>query len=202
MNGVTVGNALNFTGTAATLAGNGTISTPVTVNSAVLLAPSASPGGGPGNLTFSSGLTLASGGTIDFTLYDTALLPGTGFSLITATNGLDLTAAPGTITFNVATVNAGGGSALAMNFSAGTPYSWTFATSTNPITGFSSSQFNIITSGFLNPTGGGTFIITGIGNDLMLNFTPAPEPSTWALVGTGVLAFIPFALRRRRAAKA
>jgi fibronectin-binding autotransporter adhesin len=200
MNGVTVSNSLNFTGTAATLAGNGTIATPVTANSAVAISASASPGGGPGNLTFSNGLTLASGATINFNIYDANGTAGTGFNLITSTNGLNLTASPNTINLDVFTINGTGGAAPAINFNLANSYSWKFATSSSPITGFNVNQFNVNTAGFLNATAAGFFSVSGTTNDLVLNFTPVPEPSTWALMAAGAVAIAPFVLRRRRPA--
>jgi fibronectin-binding autotransporter adhesin len=202
MNGVTVGNPLNVTGTTVTLAGNGTIATPVSADSSIILAPSASPGGGPGNLTFSSGLTVASGATINFNIYDANGAAGTGYSLITATGGLSLTASANSVNLDVFTINSTGGAAPAVNFNFNNPYSWTFATSTSPIAGFNANQFNVLTTGFLNGTGAGFFSVSGTTNDLTLNFTPVPEPSTWALLGAGVLAIIPLSLRRRRLVRA
>jgi hypothetical protein len=98
--------------------------------------------------------------------------------------------------------NSDGGAAAAINFNPSNPYTWTFATSTNPIGGFMPSQFNLVTSGFLNSTAGGTFSFSEVGNNLDLNFTPVPEPSTWALMGAGVLALATFGVRRRRQARA
>jgi autotransporter-associated beta strand protein len=200
-NGTTVNNPLNVTGTAVTLSGNGTIATPVTANSSIILAPSASPGGGPGNLTFSSGLTLTSGATINFNIYDANGTAGTGYSLITATGGLNMIAVPNTIDLNVFTINSTGGAATALNFNLASSYSWTLATSTSAITGFNVNQFNVNTAGFLNGTAAGFFSVSGTTNDLLLNFTPVPEPSTWLLMAAGGLAIIPFVLRRRRAVR-
>jgi autotransporter-associated beta strand protein len=202
MNGVTVSNPLNVTGTTVTLAGNGTIATPVTANSSIVLAPSASPGGGPGNLTFSNGLTVGNGTTINFNIFDANGTSGTGYNLITATGGLNLTASPNTINLDVFTINSVGAAAPAINFNLTNAYSWTFATSTSPIVGFNANQFNVLTTGFLNGTGAGSFSVSGTTNDLTLNFTPVPEPSTWALMGAGALVLASFALRRRRLAAA
>jgi fibronectin-binding autotransporter adhesin len=202
MSGVTVNNPLITSGSANVLSGSGTIGTPVTVDGTLVLSPSASPGGGPGNLTFTSGLTLASGGAIHFDIYDASGAAGTGYSLISANGGLGLTASADTLTFNIVSTNSSGGAAAAINFNSAITYSWTFATSPTSITGFTGNQFNVITSGFANSTNGGTFSVIDAGNDLTLNFTPVPEPSTWAMIAAGLLAVASFSRRRRLAAKA
>lgn len=202
MSGITINNPLVSTNTANVISGSGTIGTALTVDSTLVLSPSASPGGGPGELTFNAPLTLASGGTISFHLYDANGAAGTGYSLFSAIGGLNLTASPNTLTFDLVSINASGGAAPAINFNSGLSYSWTFATSPSAITGFNASQFNLVTSGFANSTGGGIFSFSEVGDNLDLNFTPVPEPSTWALIGAGIFAVVPFALRRRRMARA
>jgi len=54
-----------------------------------------------------------------------------------------------------------------------------------------------VTSGFANGTAGGSFSFADSGDSLFLDFTPVPEPSTWALMGAGLLAVAAPALRRR-----
>jgi autotransporter-associated beta strand protein len=199
--GVTISNPIVTLSSPNTIGGNGTISSPaITADSTVILSPTAAPGGGPGNLTFTNNLTLASGVAIHFDIYDATGAAGTGYGLITAAGGLNLTASPNTITFNLISTNSTGGNAAAINFNPAVPYSWTFASSSTPITGFNPNQFNLVSS-FLNGTNGGTFSFAESGNNLELNFTPVPEPSTWALLAAGVFTVLPLAVRRRRLAR-
>lgn len=198
MSGVTVTNALSFSGTGNVLAGSGTLGQATTVDTKVILSPSASPGNGPGDLSFGGALTLASGGTISFHLFDATGVAGTGFGLVTANGGLTLTAAANTLVFDLVSVDSSGNPTAAINFNSSTSYSWKFAASSSPIIGFAANQFNLDTSGFTNATNGGTFAFTEVGNNLFLNFTPVPEPSTWAMIATGIFIVVPVTLRRRR----
>jgi len=205
LGGILIQNPVTIGSGANTLAGNGTITNggaalPITNN--VILSPSASPGGGPGDLTFSNPM-IFTGGAIHFQLYDATGSAGTGFGLITANGGINMSGATAnSITFNIVSVDGSGNAANAINFNPATSYSWMFAASSSPITGFNAGDFHLVTSGFTNATGGGSFSVSESGNDLMLNFTPVPEPSTWALIGAGLAAVVPFLWRRRRAAAA
>ena len=197
--GVTLTNPLVFSSsTPVVLAGNGTFGTPILADSHVIL----SPGNSPGNLTFSAGLTLASGTAISFQVQDAAGAAGTGYDLITVSGSssiLALTAASNTITFNVVFLNADGVDGTPANFSPTSAYSWTFATSSNAITGFDPNQFHLVTAGASSGLPGiFTFTESADHQSLLLNFTPVPEPSTYALLALG-LGLIIASTRRRRA---
>jgi hypothetical protein len=101
------------------------------------------------------------------------------------------------ITFDLLSVNASANPAAAINFNPAMSYIWKFAASGSAITGFSASQFNLVTKGFSNSTAGGTFSLTEVGNNLFLDFTPVPEPATCALLLAGV-ALIGVVARRQR----
>ena len=194
--GVTVTNTLIFSGTANVLAGNGTIGTAITANGHNVL----SPGNLIGKLTFSAGLTLASGSAISFQIQDATGAAGTGYDLITVTGGvLNLTATSNTITFNLNSLNSDGNAGAASNFNPNNSYNWTFANSPNAnITGFNPNQFHLVNN-FTNATGAGTFNFTQSLNQrsLFLSFTPVPEPSTWLMLGSG-LGALALKFRRRR----
>jgi hypothetical protein len=126
---------------------------------------------------------------------------GTGYDLINVSGGLlNLTAAANTLTFNLVSLLANGNSGDAVNFNAANNYSWTFATSASAITGFSAGQFHLDASSFTNNLAGGTFSfsLSSDQKSLLLNFAPVPEPSTWALLATGLGTVVLVSRRRRR----
>jgi hypothetical protein len=70
------------------------------------------------------------------------------------------------------------------------------------ITGFAVNKFLIDGTNFTNPLNGGTFsIVQGTSGGLQalfLNFTPVPEPSTYALLAVGLGSLLLPAIRRRQ----
>ena len=202
--GVTINNTITTAGSGNVISGSGTIGSAVTIDGTVTLSPGNPLGSPLGTLTFNNGLTLATNGSMSFNLLDANGAPGTGFGTFSVTGGvLNMSANAGSLAFNVNSINASGGPALALNFNSSNGYSWMFGSSSSAIAGFlpNGAQFNILSGGFLNATDGGTFSISeNAMNQLFLNFTPVPEPSTWTLLGLGVLTVVPFALCRRRRA--
>lgn len=202
-NYVTVSNNLSFGPAGATLGGNATFATPITVGSNVTLAP----GNSPGILTFTNGLTLAGGGTLSIDIVDLSLAAGVGYDTLNVTGGtLNLTATTSNpFIIEINSLSALSNSLGALTTNSSTAASLAILQSPATITGLigdgtaGTSNLVLQTSNFTNFQPG-TFSLSlgGVNNSsLLLNFTPVPEPSTYALLGLG-LAFVGWQLHRRR----
>jgi hypothetical protein len=161
--------------------------------------PFASNGIVTGTLTFGGNLAFNNGGIYLWTLQDNGRVDGK--SQIDVAGNLTINATGGGFILKVQSYDSSGTiGGLASNFSIYSPATWTIL-SAGSITNFAASDFTIDSSNF---EGGGisntNFSLTQSGGQIMLNFTPVPEPSTWALLGTGVAAVAIFGVRRRRAA--
>ncbi len=198
--GTTITNSISLA-SGGRLSGQGTISTP----SGVYFGPGAimSPGGvnSIGKLTFNTGVTFGPGSIIEFDINNptgSSGTAGTSWDLASFNGGLNLTATSlSPITINLTSLTLGGTNGLLTGFDANQSYSWLFLSSNN-ITGFSNDKFTFDTTNFANNLGNGNFFVTQGNVGLSINFTPVPEPETYALFALGLAAVSFFQLRRRR----
>jgi hypothetical protein len=178
-------------GPGSTLSGFGTFSPTggTVVGSNVLVSPgSASPNAYVAALSFGTPLTLAAGGSGAFDIENASGAAGVGYDTINVAGTLTITASSGSpFTINLESINPGTGTPGLATFNSAQSYQWTLLSATS-ISGFSASNFFLNTSAFANSLGVGTFFISANANDVFLNFTPVPEPSTWALTGLGIAA--------------
>lgn len=179
-------------GSGATLEGTGSFSPSagVTIGGGMQLIPGVVGGSYIGALGFGSStpLTFASGGSMTFSLMNAPnATAGVDYSVVNVSGTLAVTATPAApFTINVQSINPSTGTPGLANFSASQGYTWTLATA-GTLTGFNAGAFSISTASFTNSLGTGAFYVTDSGNNLLLNFSPVPEPETWALMGAGAL---------------
>ncbi|MDB6168184.1 MAG: hypothetical protein JWM88_1048 [Verrucomicrobia bacterium] len=180
-NGVTFGNTFGFGVSGGRLGGNGSFSSPVTLGSGVVIAP----GNSPGTLNFLSGLTLNNRGALEIEIRAPSGTPGTDWDFVNVTGTLNLGGLSGSgYTLKAISLDLANTQGQPVAGLTG-PASWTIASASGGIAGFvpGGSQFAIDSSQFF---GGGVFSLSLSGNDLVLNFTPVPEPSTYALMLSGL----------------
>ena len=205
--GVTLTNPITFTSGA--IGGFGTFAPTggMTIGSGNTLAPGMH-NAAVGYLNFENGLTLASGGTYAWNIAYAGGVNGPAGDgivwdqIIVTCGTLNITSTSGSpFNINLSTTDLTGASVAlpALTFDNTIGHSWAiFVVNSGTINGFDPTAFAINPSGFQNLLGGGMFSLSQSGNSLMLNFTPVPEPSTWALLLCGAGAVLFPALRRKR----
>lgn len=190
--GVTISNPISFGGNGGTLNGNGSYSSPVAIGAQTYL----SPGNSVGHMTFTGGLTWAPDGNYNVEVQSANGGAGVGYDSIDVTGGLMFTATNSNrFTIHLSSLDAIGNYGNVSDFDSSSGYAWLIAHTDN-LTGFDPNNIVIDTGSFSNNLGAGAFNVSAVGNDIFLNFSPVPEPSTYALLGLGVLSWL--GLRQRR----
>jgi fibronectin-binding autotransporter adhesin len=207
--GVTVSNPITLN--SGKIGGIGSFQVPVSaagfnITSGVVLSPGIS---GPGSLAFDgtlisgSALLLSGGGTYNWQIVDATNGNG-GWDSVVVHGKVDIAATTTNhFILSIISVSSDGSSNPAVNFDPSLAYSWVVLNAqqfTFSGTGgtFNANAFTLNTSGFQNSNVGQfSLSLDNTGTNLVLNFSPIPEPSTYALMiaGLGVTAL---ATRRRR----
>lgn len=170
-----------------------------------------SPAGGTATGSLTTGAEeWTSNSGFDFNVWNATGAAGIGYDTLAINGKLQLTGL-GAQKFElkvIGLISATGSTGLVSNFTGTVAnpagYSWTFATASGGITGFTANKFLVETSDFTNPYIGSFSVeLTKDKNSLNLVFTPVPEPATYALLlGIGTLGFIGLRRWRRAAAAA
>jgi hypothetical protein len=187
-------------GAGSVLSGFGTFNPTggVTIGSGATVSPGvATTGNYVASMTFNSAV-LGTGGSYTFDVSNAGGAAGSGYDTINVTGGLNVAAS--SFTINLESINPGSGNPGAATFNPATSYQWTLISSSS-LTNFQASDFTLNTASFSNSLAGGGFSFTSVGNNIDLNFTPVPEPSTWALMAAG-LSVLGYAGYRRREIRA
>ncbi len=122
--------------------------------------------------------SLAAAGSSALNVTNATGSAGTGYSQNAYTGILNVSATSGSpFTISLASFN-GANAGLSANFDADSTFTWTFATTTRGVTGFSADKFAIETTSFANDLAGGSFSVQLSGDSKSLNlvFTPNHAP--------------------------
>lgn len=191
-----INNPLNLV--SGKLGGNGSLQS-ATIGSNFTLAPGLT--GELGEMLFDH-LELAGGGTLEWHLQDPAPVEALGWDtvFIQTDQTLDITATAGSkFSLKLISLDSGGAPGVAANFTPGQSYSWLIFNS-EATSGFDPASFDLDDSQFFTNAGAGVFSLSLSGDNVYLNFAPVPEPSTYALMLSGLaLAGLQWRRRRNRA---
>lgn len=167
----------------------------------------------PGILTLQTNVAFAPGGTLREMIQDPAfanLIAGSaatnvngGYGFLWVQGDLDLTALTlASFTIAVESIDAQSHGGFSSKINVGQTYQLPFVQTTGSVLGFNAAAFTVDATDFQNGTmDGSLFTVTADSNHLYLNFTPVPEPSTWALLlgGLGLPALVGWRRRRKGA---
>jgi autotransporter-associated beta strand protein len=178
-----------ITMTQGTIGGTGTISASggVSIGTNAIQAPGVS----PGTQNYSTGLTWAGGGTLQFEINDAGGTAGTDWDLLTGST-LNITATSDSkFTIDITSLS-GSSPGNAANFSSSGSYKWKIADFDNAIVVWDAGVFTLLRTHFSN-SNTGTWAIkrgdeTGVGGDsteLWLTYDPPPPGTYWAPASGG-----------------
>ncbi|MDD3179746.1 MAG: autotransporter-associated beta strand repeat-containing protein [Opitutaceae bacterium] len=208
-NGMTLTNSLSLE-SSGEIFGMGTLAPtnlPVVSNSFKLSPGSVDSLNRIGTLSFggSAGLAFGTGGTMVIDMMDPYGAPGTGFDTLVIAGGLDITATtaePFTlrlVSYNPSAFGNDLGYVPSFDPTTAEFSGLNIVTANGGITNFDPAKFVIDTSSFFpTPVDPAHFFLTATSNEILLNFTPVPEPSTYALILLGLGVVLLPVLRRRR----
>jgi hypothetical protein len=203
LGGGTVTAASLTNGAGSTLSGFGTLNPTggVAIGSGVLISPGSTAANQYVNtISLGGSGSFGAGGAYTFDIMNSVSpVAGVDNDTVSVAGTLTVSATPvSPFTISLESINPGTGLPGLANFSSAGTYQWTLL-SASSISGFNASDFAINTSAFSNSLGSGDFTLSSTATDIYLNFTPVPEPSTWALIATGAVVAA-FTARNRRSA--
>jgi autotransporter-associated beta strand protein len=183
-----------------TLSGGGTVAGKTIITNTATV----SPGSSPGALSLGD-QEWGQGGTYVWEVNDATGTAGTGFDQLQLSGALAVTSTSGnTFTIDVRSLTAGNTPGDAQNFDKTQNYSWIIASTSAPVS-IDPAVVTILTTGFTNDitaTGdpgaqNGAFTISADGDNVLLNYSAAPEPASTALLALTLTATLTRRPRRR-----
>jgi autotransporter-associated beta strand protein len=186
------------------LAGNGAFASSVAIGTGAILSPGLADAGAIGMLAFDH-LELNPGGVYEWQIQDANSSFGHDQIVISTPTTLVINATPANrFTLKVISLALNGTNGALTGFDPTQPYAWSIFSYDSLGGAFDPAAFTIDASLFANslvggPGGSGFFTLSDTGGQIMLNFTPVPEPSTYALLALGLGIIGLTAWRKRRA---
>lgn len=177
------------------IAGTGFVVT-ATFGGGRTLAPGINAGAGAGTMEFGH-IELASGGTMEWNIRNPTGVAGTDWDRVNSytSSTVDITATSANrFTLKLISLDAAGDPGALSGFDFGQSYHWLMFDSDN-LQGFSADKFTLNLDNFFVDLNGGTLSLGQVGHQMYLDFTPVPEPETFALL---LLGLLPVAYRWRR----
>jgi autotransporter-associated beta strand protein len=205
-------NAVVLEGSGNRITGSGVINTgsTFTVSNGNWLAPGYS---GPSTngtalvraLGFRQALSFGQGGGLEVIVSNPGGTAGVDYSLTGSFDTLSFNSTQlNPFTFKLVSYSLSGNAGTLQSLSIGTTYNLVLAMASHGITGFDASAVALDTSAFLTGSysiSNYSFSVKTVGgaDQLILSFTPIPEPETWALMALGSASLaIPLLRRLRR----